>query len=110
MKQWAAMLESELKCLPGITTKLMFGFVFFYRDGTVFAAVPRTRGFDSPSSILFKFDPMPSALWKRAQTDQRMEVSTKASSKGWFSFELGGEEDLRDALLWLNRAYETAGR
>jgi len=108
MKQWSAFLESELKSWPNISTRSMFGFLFFYRRGVPFAAVPRTRGFDSPSSLIFKFNSMPPALQKRAQADSRMDASMKASSKGWFSFELSTETDLRDALFWLNQAYEAA--
>jgi len=88
----------------------MFGFLFFYRRGAVFAALPRTRGFDSPSSLVFKFDPMPLALLKLAQSDSRTAMSTKESSKGWFAFRLDGETDMRDALFWLNHAYEAAKR
>lgn len=108
MKQWSAMLQSELNSWPAITTKSMFGFLFFYRRGKVFAALPRTRGFDSPSSLVFKFNPMPPALRERARTDPRMNTSTKVTSKGWFSLEMHSESDLRDALFWLNRAYEAA--
>src|SRR5208282_2979738 len=74
MKQWSALLESELTSWPAITTKSMFGFLFFYRRKTVFAALPRTRGFDSPSSLVFKFNPMPPALQKRAHADPRMDA------------------------------------
>lgn len=108
MKQWSALLQSELNSWPAITTKSMFGFLFFYRRGAVFAALPRTRGFDSPSSLLFKIDPMPASLRNRAQADGRMNASMKANSKGWFSFEMHSESDLRDALFWLNQAYEAA--
>ncbi|MGB9431675.1 MAG: hypothetical protein WBQ89_05495 [Candidatus Acidiferrum sp.] len=110
MKEWSAILQSELNSWPSIRTKSMFGFLFFYRRGNVFAALPRTRGFDSPSSLVFKFNPLPRALQKRAQGDSRMHSSTKASSKGWFSFELSSENDLRDALFWLNHAYEAAAK
>jgi hypothetical protein len=110
MKQWSAMLQSELNSLPAITTKSMFGFVFFYRRKRVFAALPRTRGFDSPSSVLFKFDPMPPALQRRAQSDPRMSASMEHKSKGWFSFNLNAEGDLRDALFWLHQAYESAAK
>ncbi|MGB7727559.1 MAG: hypothetical protein WBL50_05980 [Candidatus Acidiferrum sp.] len=108
MKQWSAMLQSELDSWPAITKKSMFGFTFFYRRRAVFAALPRTRGFDSPSSIVFKFSPLPSALRNRAQADSRLGASTKATSKGWFSFQLTSTTDLRDALYWLNHAYEAA--
>ena len=108
MKQWSALLQSELKSWPGISTRSMFGFFFFYRRGAVFAALPRTRGFDSPSSLVFKFNAIPSVLMKRVQSDPRIDVSMKASSKGWFAFRLDCESDLRDALFWLNHAYEAA--
>ncbi len=108
MKQWSAMLQSELSSWPAITTKSMFGFTFFYRRRAVFAALPLTRGFDSPSSIVFKFNPMPPAFRNRAQADSRLDASTKATSKGWFSFQLTSTTDLRDALCWLNHAYEAA--
>jgi hypothetical protein len=108
MKQWSAMLQSELNSWPAITTRSMFGFAFFYRRRAVFAALPRTRGFDSPSSIVFKFNPMPLNLQNRAQADPRLDASIKATSKGWFSFQLTSTADLRDALFWLNHAYEAA--
>ena len=108
MKQWSVLLQAELNSWPGITTRSMFGFLFFYRRGTVFAALPKTRGFDSPSSLLFKFDPLPLSLQGRANTDMRMDVSMKASSKGWFAFRLDSEGDLTDALFWLNQAYEVS--
>jgi hypothetical protein len=108
MKEWSALLQTELNSWPAITTRSMFGFLFFYRRGAVFAALPRTKGFDSPSSLVFKFNPMPLRLTKRATADQRMDASTKVTSKGWFSFKLSSDADLRDALFWLNQAYEAA--
>jgi len=110
MKQWSALLASELNSWPGITTRSMFGFLFFYRKGTVFAALPQTRGFSSSSSLIVKFNPMPPGLLKRAQTDPRMDTNTRVPGKGWFSFELSSEADMRDALFWLNHAYEAAAK
>jgi hypothetical protein len=110
MKQWSAMLENELRSWPSITSKSMFGFLFFYRRRTVFAGLPRTRGFESPSALVFKL-PSPSlALRKRAASDGRISASMKASSKGWFSYELVGDADLRDALYWLHQAYQAADK
>jgi hypothetical protein len=108
MKHWSAMLQAEMSGWPGISTRSMFGFVFYYCRGTVFAALPLTRGFDSPSSLVFKFDSMPANLRKRTKADTRIAASMKASSKGWLSFELSSEGDLREALFWLNRCYEAA--
>ena len=108
MKEWSAMLGSELNSWPNISTKSMFGFLFYYRKSKVFAALPKTRGFSGPSSLIFKFNPMPPTLLRRAQGDSRMDTNTRVSGKGWFSFELGSESDVRDALSWLNHSYEAA--
>lgn len=102
------MLATELNSWPDITTRSMFGFLFYYRTGKVFAALPRTRGFSGPSSLIFRFNPMPPTLLKRAQSDSRMDTNTRLPGKGWFSFELGSGSDVRDALFWLNHAYEAA--
>ena len=100
------MLQSEINSWPLITAKSMFGFQSFYRDGKIFAALPQTRGFSSSSSLIFKFNPMPPALLERALADPRMDTNTRIPGKGWFSFELSSGNDLRDALFWLNHAYE----
>ncbi|MGB7844089.1 MAG: hypothetical protein WBL63_00610 [Candidatus Acidiferrum sp.] len=110
MKKWSALLASELNSLPGITTRRMFGFLFFYRKGKVFAALPQTRGFSSSSSLIVKFNPMSPVLLKLAQRDPRMDTHTRVPGKGWFSFELASEADVRDALFWLNHAYEAAAK
>src|SRR5207344_1445025 len=98
----------ELQAWPGITTKPMFGFLSFYRKRYIFAALSTTRGFGSPSSFMLKFDPLPISLFKRAQRDSRLNMRTHIPGKGWFSFELSSESDIRDALFWLDQAYEEA--
>jgi hypothetical protein len=108
MKEWSAMLGSELGSWPGITTRSMFGFLFFYRKSIVFAALPKTRGFSSSSSLIVKFKPMPTTLLKRARSDPRMDTNTRAPGKGWFSFELDSDADVREAIFWLSQAYEAA--
>lgn len=110
MKQWSAMLQSELASWPSISSKSMFGFLFFYRRREVFAGLPRSRGFESPSAVLFKLPTVSPVLRKRAEADARLSASLKASSKGWFSFSLTSENDMRDALFWLHHAYQAAGR
>ena len=110
MKAWSAMLAEELRLLPGISTKPMFGFLSFYRKGAVFAALPQTRGFGTASSMILKFNPVPPDWLKAAQSDPRMDANTRIPGKGWISFTLNFESDLRDALLWLNRAYEKAAK
>jgi len=108
MQHWSAMLETEVNTWPGVVCKRMFGFRSIYRRRTIFAALPYTRGLFTPSSILLKFDRMPAALFQQAQREPRLDTSTRIPGKGWFSFELSSEGDLRDALWWLSHAYESA--
>jgi hypothetical protein len=103
MKLWSAMLKTELTGWPQVTSKPMFGMSGFYRCKKIFAALPVTKGFDTPSSIIFRFDPMPADLNQRALKEPRITPGTR-----WFSFEIQSTEDLRDALWWLNQAYEAA--
>lgn len=108
MQHWSALLEGELKTWPGVTAKRLFSFRSFYRGKAIFAALPRSRSFNSATSIIFKFNPMPPVLVKHAQADARVNFNTRISGTGWLSFELKSEADLRDALWWLNQAYESA--
>lgn len=103
MKQWSAMLKAELIGWPQVTSRPMFGMSGIYRRKKIFAALPVTRGFDTPSSIIFRFDPMPADLNQRALKEPRI-----TPGKRWFSFEVQSTEDLRDTLWWLNHAYEAA--
>jgi hypothetical protein len=103
MKQWSAMLKAELIGWQQVTSRPMFGMSGIYRRKRIFAALPVTRGFDTPSSIIFRFDPMPAHLNQRALKEPRI-----TPGKRWFSFEIQSTEDLRDALWWLNHAYEAA--
>ena len=101
MKQWSAMLKTEVSGWPQISTKPMFGMMGLYRGKKIFGGLPVTRGFDTPNSVIFRFDPMPPDLEQRAEKDSRI-----APGKHWFSFNVGTTADLRDALWWLNQAYE----
>ena len=103
MKQWSAMLKTEVSNWPQISTRPMFGMQGLYRGGKIFGGLPVTRGFDTPNSVIFRFDPMPPELEKRALREPRI-----TPGKRWFSFEVGSTADLRDALWWLNQAYERA--
>jgi hypothetical protein len=108
MQHWCAMLESELKSWPGVVPRRLFSFRSFYRGKTIFAALPQVRAFHSPTSIIFKFNPLPPNLLDRARADSRFISRPQLPGKGWFSFELRSEGDLRDALFWLNHAYDCA--
>jgi hypothetical protein len=101
MKQWSAMLKTEVMGWPQISTKPMFGMLGLYRGKKIFGGLPVTRGFDTPNSVIFRFDPMPQELEQRALNDERI-----STGKRWFSFDLRSTEDLRAALWWLNQAYE----
>ena len=101
MKQWSAMLKTEVSGWPQISTKPMFGMMGLYRRKKIFGGLPVTRGFDTPKSVIFRFDPIPQDLEQRALKDSRI-----APGKRWFSLNVRSTEDLRDALWWLNQAYE----
>src|SRR5215467_7158122 len=101
MKQWSAMLKTEVSGWPQISTKPMFGMMGLYRGKKIFGGLPVTRGFDTPNSVIFRFDPMPADLEQRALKEPRI-----TPGKRWFSFEVRSSGDLRDALWWLNQAYE----
>lgn len=106
MRHWSALLCAELEGWPQVSHKPMFGFTSYYRKGRIFAALPKTRGLYNDSSFLIKFDPRKPALRTRAGRDPRMSTNGRAPGKGWYSFELQTGSDLRDALYWLNQAFE----
>lgn len=108
MRQWSAMLEQDLKRWPSVKSRPMFGLIGFYRNGKIFAGLPRTRALRTSTSFIVKFNPMPPNLLRRARKDPRMDSERKSPSARWYSFELSSAKDLRDALWWLNRAYEAA--
>lgn len=108
MRQWSAMLEQDLRGWPRVTSRPMFGLIGFYRDGVIFAALPRTRALGTPNSFIVKFNPMPTELLRRARKDPRMASERESPGARWYSFELNSADDLRDALWWLNRAYGEA--
>lgn len=108
MKQWSTLLEQEVSGWPGVTSRPMFGLVGFYRSGAIFAALPRTRALSIPNAIIFRFDPMPPQLLRRAQKDPRIARERKAPGARWTSFELNSADELSDALWWLDQAYQKA--
>jgi hypothetical protein len=108
MKQWSVMLGNELRSWPHSTTKPMFGLLGFYRNKTIFAALPVTRAIGAPNSIIFKIKSMPPDLSRRVNEDPRVSTGTRMRAKGWHSFDIESAEDLKDALWWLNQAYELA--
>ena len=55
MKQWSAMLKTEVTGWPQLSTKPMFGMMGLYRGKKIFGGLPVTRGFDTPNSVIFRF-------------------------------------------------------
>jgi hypothetical protein len=108
MKQWSAMLGQELARWPHVKSRPMFGLLAFYRRAKIFAGLPVTRGLKSSHSIIFKIQPMPPELLRRATDDPHVDTESGIPGAKWYSFELTSAEDLRDALWWLSQAYERA--
>ncbi len=106
MQRWSAILAEELVEWPGVTAKPMFGLTSFYRGKIVFAAVPKSRALGSPNSIIFKL-PKDSKWREAVLKDPRIQPGNMDTHK-WFPFEIGSENDLRDALLWFERAFQSA--
>ncbi|HVH71129.1 MAG TPA: hypothetical protein VNB49_08485, partial [Candidatus Dormibacteraeota bacterium] len=88
MKQWVAMLKTEVSGWPQISTKPMFGMMGLYRREKIFGGLPVTRGFDTPNSVIFRFDPIPRDLEQRALKEERI-----TPGKRWFSFDVRSAAD-----------------
>jgi hypothetical protein len=108
MKQWSTMLGGELSTWPQVTARPMFGLRGFYRGEKIFAALPVTRAIKSPNSLIFRIKPMPPDLLERARKEPRIDTENAVPSAKWFVFELNSEADFRDALWWINQAYDHA--
>ena len=108
MKQWSAMLGNELSAWPKVTTRPMFGLRGCYRGKKIFAALPVTRGIRDPNSFIFRIQPMPPELLERAKKERRIDTENRAPGAKWLLFKLSSASDLRDALWWLNQAYDHA--
>ena len=108
MKQWSTMLEKELNSWPDVSSRPMFGFQSFYRKGAIFAALPHNRAIGNPNSFMFRFAPMPAELLQRAKQSRQIHLKERTPGAKWYIFELSSADDLREALWWLNQAYEAA--
>jgi hypothetical protein len=85
MKHWSAMLRTEVSTWPQIATRPMFGMMGLFRRTKIFGGLPVTRGFNTPNSVIFRFDPLPKVLEQRAMKETRI-----TPGKRWFSFEVHG--------------------
>ena len=108
MKELSAMLEKEISDWPGVTKKPMFGFQGLYRNGVIFAALPRSRAINSPSAIMLKFATTSPAVLGGIKKDSRFGTVSIMSKSGWLTYDLNEASATKDALRWLGRAYEAA--
>jgi hypothetical protein len=108
MKELSAMLEKEVSDWPGASKRPMFGYQGLYRDGVIFAALPRSRAMKSPRSIMFKVASVTPAILESANKDSRVDTVSRMPGAGWFFFELDAPSAMHGALGWLGRAYEAA--
>jgi hypothetical protein len=104
MKAWAAALAGEMTTWPGVQSRVFFGFTALYRKNKIFALLPRTRALEPSNSVGFKLKSTRQIV-AQARTDSRVGY-TQMQKARWFTFAVSAEADLRDALKWLQRAYE----
>jgi hypothetical protein len=97
MQRWCALLEQELLAWPEVSAKPMFGMIGFYHGQTIFAAIPRTRAAETARTLLIKLPGL---------NDKRLKRTSEPGS-GWVGYELESANDITEALIWLERAYET---
>src|SRR5215472_16394268 len=76
MKRWSALLEAELATWPAVTWRPMFGMTVAYRKGAVFAALPRTRAFETPRSVAFKLYRETPKIRRMLESDSRIAGKT----------------------------------
>ena len=108
MKAWSAALKAEIGDWPGVM-RSFFGFTALYRRDRIFALLPQTHGMETPNSLAFKLQSPAPRLLARLRRDPRIG-STQMQKARWFTFELDTDGDLHDALDWLARAYDAAGK
>jgi hypothetical protein len=108
MKAWSAALGAELTTWPAVSSRPMFGFQAYYHGDQIFALLPRSRGMETANSVAFRLSaPRPTVL-AEAQGDTRIR-KTGFAKGNWFNFEISSDDDLKDTLRWLLRAYRAAG-
>jgi hypothetical protein len=111
MKAWCVALADEAASWPHVSVRPLFGFTALYREDKMFAALPRTRGWESAKSLAFKLETRGPSVSARLKEDSLMRIwSSPLREARWFSFDLSSAADIRDALDWLGRAYNAAAK
>ena len=105
MKEWSALLGTEVADWPGVTERKMFGMIAYFRKGQIFAALPRTKCFDTPQSFAIKLYRITTAARKLLDSFGR---SSPAMGDKWIAVEIRGPQDLGDAVKLLHQAYAAA--
>ena len=119
MRAWAEALAHEVDAWPGVELKRAFGMTLAYRNGVVFAALPRTRALYEDDAILLKFLSEPVRLAARISAEPRFAAGTmeqrgtsKRNKPGeghrWRIFVMRADADVHDAIEWLAEAYRLA--
>jgi len=107
MKQWCALLTQELTTWGQVDVRKMFGMTSFYRRDTIFAAVPASKAFFSPHSIIFKLQSPTDKQRQRLKADARVNLTFGIGQK-WYGYELASTADINGALEWLDEAFQAA--
>lgn len=118
MRGWAEALAGEVEEWPGVTVKNAFGMSMVYRNGVVFAALPKTRALYEEDAILIKFNAETVQLAKLIANETRflgtMEQSmakkhkSTRESKKWRILRFREDADVHAAIEWLAEAYGVA--
>jgi hypothetical protein len=110
MREWSAMLQSEVETWPNVSAKRMFGMISLYRGKQIFGALPYTRTPSVPSvpdSFMFKFERPSPRIEEQLRADKRI-ISEQGIGTRWFIFRMSSPQDLHAAVEWLAHAYEAA--
>jgi hypothetical protein len=118
MRGWAEALAGEVGEWPGVTVKNAFGMRLVYRNGVVFAALPKTRALYEEDAILIKFNAESSSLAKRIANETRFagtmerrmakKHKTTRESERWRILRIREDADVHSAIQWLAEAYQVA--
>lgn len=109
MKAWSAALAAELREWAQVTEKSFFGLTALYRGKTMFGLLPRTRSLSKGNAVAFRNDRLDRASLALLENDPRI-AAIEQDKKRWFTFELRADSDLHEALGFLARAFEAAGK
>lgn len=109
MRQWCAMMESELLSWPQVTAKPMFGMVGFCRKDRMFAAIPRNRTVGNTDAVLVKLLGASERVIEKALGDRRT-ITSAFPKAGWVCMAMDSIDDVRTMLDWFSQAYQLVGK